>query len=350
MKKLTMRALSISTVSLAAVTAMFGSSACSDSPAEITYVFGPVGSAGSSTTTAGGSTSSGGGTGTGGGTGGSSGGSESTAGSTATGGTGAVDTGGSGGTGGSGTMTRGHFKMLVYHETRGFHHDSIAAGMQMLTEMAAQNDFEITESDGDETELTGDPQITAEDLAPFDVIFFLSPTGDIFGGPDSPEREIFTTVLKEKKSFAGVHATTDAEYNFAWYEDLVGEIYDGHSLEYPLPSGTINIEASQADHPAMVGIPSPWTRNEEWYKFQNRIDTGLPGLTILMRYGGGASSSGPAVGQPLAWTRCWEGIRSFYTALGHDSPAFSEPLVRQHILGGILWAAFRVDAPNETCF
>jgi uncharacterized protein len=354
MKKRTMRALSISAVSLATATAAVGSSACSSkSPDEVTYVMGPVGGGGGSVTATGGSSSAGAtSTGGSGGVAGSSGGSQSTAGGAASGGTGGVAAGGTGGTGGTGgaaTVAKGHFKMLVYHETRGYHHDSIADGMQMLTAMAAENDFEITESDGDQTAVMNDPQITAEDLAPFDMIFFMSPTGDIFGAADSAERDVFKAFLKEKKSFAGVHATTDTEYTFTWYEDLVGEIYDGHALENPLPSGTINIEESQKNHPAMMGIASPWTRNEEWYKFLNRIDSGLPGLTILMRYGGGASATGPAVGQPLAWTRCWEGIRSFYTAMGHASSAYTEPLVKQHILGGILWAARRVDAPNETC-
>lgn len=347
-----MRVLSISGMTLTTAAAGLGTSACSsESPSGPQYVMGPVGGTGNSTTggssSAGGSTTTGG-TGTGGASGASTGGSGNTAGTGGTGGTGGeVTTGGTGGTGGSGTMTRGHFKVLVYHETRAYHHDSISAGMQMLTELAAENDFEVTESDGDETDITGDPQITPEDLAPFDVVFFLSTTGDVFGAPDSPEREVFQTFLKEKRSFVGVHAATDTEHTNAWYEDLVGEIYDLHA---PGGSpGTINIEESQLNHPAMAGISSPWTRNEEWYRFLNRIDTGLPGLNILMRYNGTLYTNGPAVGQPLAWTRCWEGIRSFYTAMGHDSSAFSEPDIRKHILGGLLWAAFRVDAPNETC-
>jgi type 1 glutamine amidotransferase len=290
------------------------------------------------------------------------GGSSSTAGTSATGGASAgtgATTGGSAGTagsdagmsgsGGGGPVTKGRFKMLVYHETRAYEHPSIKDGVEMLTAMAMENDFEIAVSDGDETVVQNDVQITAEALAPFDMIFFMNPTGDIFGAQGSPERDVFKNFLKEKKSFAGVHAATDTEYSFPWYEDLVGEIYDGHAKEYPVPSGTINIEPAQKDHPAMAGIPSPWTRNEEWYIFQHRISNNLPGVNILMRYGGGASATGPNTGQPLAWTRCWEGVRSFYTALGHEGSSYKEPLVRKHILGGILWAARRLHAPGETC-
>jgi type 1 glutamine amidotransferase len=363
MKHRIARQSSMGRLSSAALIALCSTSCSDQSASEIKgYVFGEVSNGGKPST---GGTSSAGGTGsmTTGGTGavnnggsggsetsaGGSGGSGDTGGTAGTAGTGTGGTGDTGGTGGTGPVPTGHFKMLVYRETRGYHHPSIAAGIEMLTELAATNDFEFEVSDGDETEITNDVQITAEDLAPFDIVFFLNPTGDIFGDEASPEREVFKTFLLGKKAFAGVHAATDTEYGFPWYEDLVGEIYDGHSAEIPVPSGTINIEEAQQDHPAMAGIPSPWTRNEEWYKFQNRIDSGLPGLTVLMRYGGGASTTGPINGQPLAWTRCLDGIRSFYTALGHESSAFSEPLVRQHILGGILWAVRRLDAPNEAC-
>ena len=155
------------------------------------------------------------------------------------------------------------------------------------------------------------------------------------------EKMAFIDHLHQKKAFAGVHSATDTEHDWAWYEDLVGEIYDGHVQGAP-PSGTINIEASQKNHPAMAGIQSPWTRNEEWYRFDNRINTALPGVTILMRFGGPEAPLGATNGQPLAWTRDWEGIRSFYTALGHAESAYQEPLVRKHILGGILWAVGRL--------
>ena len=35
----------------------------------------------------------------------------------------------------------------------------------------------------------------------------------------------------------------------------------------------------------------------------------------------------------------FQGGRAFYTAVGHTSESFSDPLVRGHLLGGIQWAA-----------
>jgi hypothetical protein len=40
-----------------------------------------------------------------------------------------------------------------------------------------------------------------------------------------------------------------------------------------------------------------------------------------------------------AWCHAYDGGRAWYTALGHTNQSYSEPLFRQHILGGIRWAA-----------
>jgi len=93
-----------------------------------------------------------------------------------------------------------------------------------------------------------------------------------------------------------------------------------------------------------VGLPNPWTRSEEWFAFNSLAGGQTPtGLQVLLRFGGAQVPTGPTTDQPLAWAREWDGVRSFYTAMGHDAAAFSEPLVRQNVLGGILRAARRLD-------
>ncbi|HVR84991.1 MAG TPA: ThuA domain-containing protein [Planctomycetota bacterium] len=42
---------------------------------------------------------------------------------------------------------------------------------------------------------------------------------------------------------------------------------------------------------------------------------------------------------PAAWCRAIEGGRFFYTAIGHDTRALLSPFGRQHLLGGLQWAA-----------
>jgi uncharacterized protein len=40
---------------------------------------------------------------------------------------------------------------------------------------------------------------------------------------------------------------------------------------------------------------------------------------------------------PLAWRNDSEGGRHFYTSLGHKIEYYSDPIFRQHLLGGIQW-------------
>ena len=42
---------------------------------------------------------------------------------------------------------------------------------------------------------------------------------------------------------------------------------------------------------------------------------------------------------PTCWCQLYDGGRSWYTAGGHTKESYSEPLFRQHLLGGIQFAA-----------
>lgn len=42
---------------------------------------------------------------------------------------------------------------------------------------------------------------------------------------------------------------------------------------------------------------------------------------------------------PISWYHTFDGGRAWYTAMGHTSASFAEPLFRAHLWGGILYAA-----------
>ncbi len=60
-------------------------------------------------------------------------------------------------------------------------------------------------------------------------------------------------------------------------------------------------------------------------------------------YSPGAGAMG--FDHPISWVQEYQGGRSFYTALGHTAASYSDPLYRQHLLGGIEWAAG--EAPGD---
>lgn len=245
--------------------------------------------------------------------------------------TGALTTTGSGGVGGGTSCPdtdpycprSGSFKMLVYSRTEAFRHDgSIATGKTMLQEIAAEQGFEVTITE--ENDL-----ITPEGLAQFEIVFFMNPTGDIF---NSTEEATFEAWVRNNGAFAGTHSATDTEEGWSFYKELTGQYYNGH-VAAGTP-GAIQFETDALDHPALVGLPNPWQRNEEWYKFDNFQQwSALEGFHILGRK--------QADNQPIMWVREHDNYRSFYTAIGHDAVVFQDPEVKKHITGGIMWAVRR---------
>jgi type 1 glutamine amidotransferase len=41
------------------------------------------------------------------------------------------------------------------------------------------------------------------------------------------------------------------------------------------------------------------------------------------------------------WVREFGNWRSFYSAIGHDASTFRDPVVKQHLTGGIMWTVRR---------
>jgi type 1 glutamine amidotransferase len=217
----------------------------------------------------------------------------------------------------------GSFRMLVYSRTTGYRHDSIAQGKLMLQEIAAEQGFEITETEVNDL-------ITPEGLAQFEIVFFMNSTGDIF---NQAEEAAFQQWMETKNgAFAGVHSATDTEQGWAFYKEVTGQYYDGH-VNANTP-GAIQFEPTVLQFPAVAGLPNPWQRNEEWYRFNSFQEwTSRPGLVVLGRKA--------ADNQPIAWVREFGNWRSFYTGLGHDQAAFRDAAVKQHVTGGIMWAVRR---------
>jgi type 1 glutamine amidotransferase len=318
-----------------------GGSSSSEAGSSSVAGTGSPGTAGSGTAQ-GGSGTAGSGTSMGGsettaGTG--SGGSPTTggtdAGGTGTGGTGTAGSG-MGGSGGGAMETgpyaprSGSFKMMVYSRQgpNGYRHTtSIATGKTMLTDIAKEQGFELVfvESDADNTKY-----ITADSLKEFEIIFFLNSTSDIFNATQQKAYEDWMT--QSNGAFAGVHSATDTENGWSFYAEVTGQYYNGHTNAGT--TGQIQLESAMLSHPALKGVPNPWQRQEEWYKFDSWQQWSTkPGFKILGKKA--------ADGQPIMWIREYGNWRSFYTAIGHDAPVFQDATVKKHVTGGIMWAVRR---------
>jgi type 1 glutamine amidotransferase len=143
--------------------------------------------------------------------------------------------------------------------------------------------------------------------------------------------------------FVGIHnAIGGTEYNWIYYEGLCGgtQYYDHGALQ----NGTVVTLAKDA---STDGMPPRWDFKDEWYNwmpFPGRVKflLGIDEATLATR-----SNVHPGHGKfhPMSWCQYYDGGRSFVTALGHDSAAWTDgsgyvgqAFFKKHIVNGILSA------------
>jgi len=180
---------------------------------------------------------------------------------------------------------------------------------------------------------TEDPAYFQPDsLAKFAVVVFLNTSGDVL---DALQQEAFRAYIQNGGGFVGVHAASDTEYDWSWYGDLVGAYFKNH----PHIQEAV-VRVVDRTHPSTKELPEAWTRTDEWYNFRENPRTkGVQVLAVLdeTTYEGGEMGED----HPISWYHLYNGGRAWYTAMGHTKESYAEPLFRQHLLGGILWAAGR---------
>jgi type 1 glutamine amidotransferase len=225
------------------------------------------------------------------------------------------------------------FTVLIFSKTAGYRHASIPDGIAAIQDLAAENNFAVDTSE--------DATIFNEtSLASYDIVVFLNTTGDIL---DESQQAVFENFIANGGGFVGVHSATDTEYDWPWYGSLVGAYFDGHP-----PIQEAIVQRQDTLHPSTIGLPDIWQRTDEWYNFR---DGPGPTSTILLTVDE-SSYSGGTMGEehPLAWYHTVGNGRAWYTAMGHTSATYQEPLFRAHLLGGILWAAGMDFASSEIVY
>src|SRR5436309_236921 len=98
----------------------------------------------------------------------------------------------------------------------------------------------------------------------------------------------------------------------------------------------LTIHVTDRTHPSTMMLPAIWIRTDEWYNFatnpRGRVNVLM---TIDERtYKGGTMG----IDHPIAWYHEYDGGRAWYTALGHTSESYYEPLFLAHLWGGIIYA------------
>ena len=227
-------------------------------------------------------------------------------------------------------------RVLVFSKTAGFRHDSIPDGVAALREIGAGDGKEPAIFAIDPTEDAA--TFTPENLKRYACVVFLSTTGNVL---DDAQQAAFEGYIRGGGGYAGIHAASDTEFEWPWYGKLVGAYFLTHPKIQP---ATIFVE--NRTHPSTRHLGDLWQRTDEWYVYR---ENPRPRVRVLMALDESSYQGGGMGGDhPIAWCHEYDGGRAWYTGGGHTKESFQEPLFRQHVEGGILWAAGAADeAPGS---
>jgi type 1 glutamine amidotransferase len=223
------------------------------------------------------------------------------------------------------------FKALLVTTTLGWHHESVHAGVLAIQQLGVRNAFDVT--------LMEDPgSITDKNLEQFKVIIFLNTTGNIF---DSTQQKVMERYIQSGKGFVGIHSASDTEYDWPWYNQLVGRMFHIHPV---IQTAKVNI--LDADFPGLQGFSNNKWWTDEWYEFGPEKTSDLHYILSIDETSynpkvdwGNKKGLGMGKLHPVAWYHNYDGGRSFYTALGHLPSIYSDAAFLNHLYAGIFWAA-----------
>ncbi len=221
-------------------------------------------------------------------------------------------------------------KALVYTKNgEGFVHKNIPASIEAIKKLGKENGFEVVASE--------DPALfTEENLKQYDVLIFSNTNNDVF---DTKAQEAaFQRYMQNGGRFVGIHSASGSERDWDWFAQMLG----GRFFRHP-PRQDFDVHVLDHNNPSTSFLPEVWNiKDDECYYLKHMN----PDMHVLMAADlqtvedeKMAEYPGDTFGNllPIAWCHEFDGGRQWYTALGHKSEHYSDPMLMQHILGGIRW-------------
>lgn len=213
--------------------------------------------------------------------------------------------------------------VLVFSKTLGWKHSSIPYGQTAILKLSGENGFRV--------DTTREASVfTDRGLKKYHAVIFLNTTGNVL---NAEQQAAFERYIQAGGGFVGIHAAADTEYEWPWYDKLMGAHFASHPLHPGVRKAVVQVV--DTSHAATRGLPARWERTDEWYNYRS-FYAGIKVLASLDEdsYEGGAHGNR----HPIAWYHEFDGGRAFYTGGGHEDSSYSEPAFLQHLLGGIRYA------------
>jgi len=226
--------------------------------------------------------------------------------------------------------------VLVFHRETEWFHTSNSLAVDAITRLGKQRNWKVTSSD--------DPAVfTPDTLGSTDVVVFAVTSGNVL---DAETRSRLESFFRTGGGFVGIHSAAHTELDWTYYTtSLLPVTFKTHPDPYNgAPSNILagSLDILAPDHPIVAGVSTPWLHADEFYVFWERPEN-VPGLNLLIALD--ESKLGPEypdslrVGfHPLAFAHQNDGMRVFYTALGHTDESYSEADFLRVLAQGIDWA------------
>lgn len=238
-------------------------------------------------------------------------------------------------------------RVLVFSLTKGFHHASIKEGNQFFIDLGRKHAIGIDTT-------TDATKFNEANLKNYAAVVFLSTTGDVLNPAQQAD---FERYIQAGGGYFGIHAASDTEYNWPWYNDLMGGYFASH------PGGRVsNVQKGKMitldkNFPASAHFPDTFEKTDEFYDFKSlKKDI----LKFIVRVDESSYEMGKMGDfHPMAWYHEYDGGKAFYSNFGHTPETFSEPLITEHFWQGLKWVmadkldyskARSVRAPEENRF
>ncbi len=211
-------------------------------------------------------------------------------------------------------------RILVFSKTKGFRHKSIPAGQRLLMQLGQENGFAVDTTENAEL-------FTEANLKKYGAVVWLSTTGDVLNDKQQAE---FERYIQAGGGYVGVHAATDCEYGWAWYNKLAGGQFASHPGNPNVQTGEAYVV--NANHPSMFGFPEKWKVKDEFYDFKNFNKA----VNVLVKIDEKSYRDGKmGDDHPMAWYHDYDGGKAFYTNFGHPDSTYTIPVFQKHLLGGL---------------
>ncbi|GAA1875205.1 ThuA domain-containing protein [Asanoa iriomotensis] len=240
------------------------------------------------------------------------------------------------------------YRILVYSRTAGPRHAHLGpvlpaglnppltaahAAQSALVKLGADNGFAVDWTE-DVTQLSSPSR-----LFRYNAVVFMSTTRDTL---DDPAQTALRQYLRGGGGFVGIHNAFGTEYNWEWYEGLLGGAnYYDHGRNQPGVVETVSRRDAST-----VGLPARWDFADEWYNLvpfpsKVRVLARVDEATLPDGARGGSGHPGHGRDHPVSWCQYYDGGRSWVTTLGHaveawtDAPMPGDEHFTRHVLGGI---------------